>query len=533
MLFFSISALVNAITSISLGIFVYFQNPKKELNRYFGLFAISVALWSTGYFAWQNARDVETAIILIRILMSGAILIPVFYFHFVITLVGLTQKLRIILVVGYLFIFLFVPVTFFTDLLIRGVAWKLWFPFWPQPGVLFHMFLSVFLAYAAYSWYVLIGAIRNAKEPTSKNQLLYVFWGTLIGFLGGSTNYFLWYDIPIPPIGNFAVAIYVAMIALAILKTRLFDIRVFLTQLLVVTISVLLFINLVLSQTMFEYFWKGSILLAFTAAGYLLIKSVLNEIKIREELQGAYEQLARLDRAKSEFLSIASHQLRAPLTAVKGYLSLLLEGTYGSVSDKQKKPLASMYESNERLIRLVNDLLNLSRIESGRIEMNWQQSNIEKVTRNVLEELKIKAEEKGLALNFEKQEAQIPPIRMDADKIRNAILNLVDNAIKYTQTGNITVKLKIVSLGEIPQKGKNSKLKIEITDTGEGMTKEEMQKLFESFSRGVAGSKLWTEGAGLGLYIAKRFVQLHGGKIWAESEGKGRGSTFFIELPLQ
>ena len=102
-------------------------------------------------------------------------------------------------------------------------------------------------------------------------------------------------------------------------------------------------------------------------------------------------------------------------------------------------------------------------------------------------------------------------------------MNVLDNAIRYTQEGGITVKLKT----------QNSKLKIIISDTGEGLTKEEISKLFKSFSRGEAGTKFWTEGAGLGLYLARKFVEMHGGKIWAESEGKGKGSTFYIELPMK
>lgn len=525
MLFFILSAVINAITSVSLAIFVYFQNPKEKLNQYFSLFAISVALWSTGYFAWQTSRDAETATIWLRILMAGASFIPIFYFHFVTILLKLSQKLRIFLIGGYLFAIPFVPLAIFTNTVVNHVAPKLWFLFWPQPGVLFHVFLFIFFMYAIYSWHLLIQAIRNTADHNQKNQLLYIFWGTLIGFLGGSTNYFLWYNIPIPPIGNLAVAIYVAMIGLAILKTQLFDIRVVLTQILVGVISTLLFINFVLSETFFEYSWKGGLLFAFLAAGYLLVKSVLKEIKQREELQQAYRKLEELDRAKTEFVSIASHQLRTPLTAIKGYISLIMENAYGKLLEKQKMPMQSIYNSNERLIRLVNDLLSISRIESGKVKAELRKDNLQDAVQGALQELDIKAKEKNLQLTFQNPKESLPPFLFDQDKIRNVVMNIVDNAIKYTSDGSIAMSIE--------KNQKNNMARITIKDTGEGMSHEEIEHLFESFSRGNAGNKFWSEGSGLGLYIAKEFVLMHKGKIWAESAGKGKGSTFFIEIPVQ
>jgi signal transduction histidine kinase len=241
-----------------------------------------------------------------------------------------------------------------------------------------------------------------------------------------------------------------------------------------------------------------------------------------KELKEAYGELKKLDKAKSEFISIASHQLRTPLTAIKGYISMMLEKSYGKPPTKMEKPLENIYASNERLIKLVNDLLNVSRIEAGRTEMNFEKVALDEIITSVIEELKGVADKKNIYLKFKKPQKPLPKILADRDKIRQVIINIVDNAIRYTEKGGVTIKCKV----------QNGKCKIEITDTGEGMTKEEISHLFESFSRGTAGTRFWTEGAGLGLYIAKKFIDFHKGKIWAESPGEGKGSTFYIELPM-
>jgi signal transduction histidine kinase len=141
---------------------------------------------------------------------------------------------------------------------------------------------------------------------------------------------------------------------------------------------------------------------------------------------------------------------------------------------------------------------------------------------SIVEELKGVVKAKNIYLKWEKPKEPLPKISVDRDKIRQVITNVIDNAIRYTEHGGITVKSRSLE----------SKIQIVISDTGVGLTKYETSKMFESFSRGAAGTRLYTEGVGLGLYIARRFIEMHNGKIRAESKGKGKGSTFYIELPL-
>lgn len=514
MFIYQLTALINAATSILLGIFVYFQDRKSTANKYFSLFAFSVAFWSIAYIFWQQEQDRQSALWFIRIAMIGAIFIPVFYFHFVASLVKLADKTKVFLIFGYISAILFAFSDLFTPYFIQGVSPKLSFLFWPEPGPAFHVFLLMFFGYAVASWYLLLYSWKKV-EGIRKDQILYVFWGTFIGFLGGSTNYFLWYDIPIPPAGNWAVAVYVAMIAYAIVTKKLFDVKVVLTEILVGVIALLLLANIFPSQAPFEYLWKGALFAAFLFAGYLLIKSVLREVEQREKLE-------ELSKAKSEFMSIASHQLRTPLSIVKGYLSLMREGSFGKTTEKQQEVLGKVYATNDEMMNMVNDLLNVTRAEEGRLQYSFEKTDLKELVQTITKGLEVSARKKNLELRCSVPQ-DLVFINADKDKLGQVVSNLIDNAIKYTEQGAIEVQLTT------PKPGTSL---IAVKDTGLGIRKEEMPQLFESFTRGKAGTKLWTKGSGMGLYIAKQFVSAHKGKIWAESEGEGKGSAFFVELPL-
>ncbi len=240
------------------------------------------------------------------------------------------------------------------------------------------------------------------------------------------------------------------------------------------------------------------------------------------DLRAANKKLKKLDEAKSEFISIASHQLRTPLTVIKGYISMMMEGSFGKLSRSISDPLEKVYESNERLINLVENLLNISRIESGRLRFNFQTIQLEKMIESVIEELSSTAEVKGVLLEFKKLKSDLPKIMVDKEKIRQVIMNLVDNAIKYSVKGVILITLR-------KRKGN---LIFCIRDNGLGIDKSDMPNLFKKFIRGNNAMLTHTEGTGLGLFVAKQMIESHQGRIWAESKGKNKGTKFCFELPI-
>jgi signal transduction histidine kinase len=224
MSFYVISALINTFASLVLGVFVLIKNHKSKINATFSLFAFSVAYWSIGYYFWQVAQDKYSALLWCRILMAGAIFIPIFYFHFVLALVDLLERKKIILRIGYFIFFIFLILDF-TPLFVNRVEPLLGFNFWPIAGPAYSVFLAAWFSYVIYSSYLLYQKYKNSNGII-RTQIKYVFLGMAIGFAGGSTNYFLWYKIPIPPVGNILVTVYVGTIAYAILRYRLMDIRI-------------------------------------------------------------------------------------------------------------------------------------------------------------------------------------------------------------------------------------------------------------------------------------------------------------------
>jgi len=267
----------------------------------------------------------------------------------------------------------------------------------------------------------------------------------------------------------------------------------------------------------------------------LLIKSVSNEVRRREEmeiltkklqktgeqLQKANKELQRLDEAKSEFLSIASHQLRTPTTVIKGYISMMQEGSFGKISKVVRDNLDKVYIATERLLNLIENLLDISRIEAGRLEFDIQPTDLGVIAKATVEDFKPKAKAKKLKLEVFTP-SDLPKVNADANKVKEVISNLIDNAVKYTKSGEISVGLH--------QEG--TSVVCSIQDTGHGIEPEDLPRLFNKFVRGKDMVKVHTEGTGLGLYFARKVIENMGGRIWAESPGKDRGSKFSFSLPL-
>lgn len=240
-------------------------------------------------------------------------------------------------------------------------------------------------------------------------------------------------------------------------------------------------------------------------------------------LETTNKRLKELDNLKDDFVSVASHELRTPMTSIRSYAWMALYKSDVVVSAKLKKYLERIFISTERLINLVNDLLNISRIESGRIEIKPEPIKLIPFCKEVVEEIRPKAEERNLQVFV--MENQIPEVFADYEKLRQIMLNLIGNSLKFTPAGG---KITISFFAD------GNRVETSIEDTGIGIGKEDLSRLFAKFGRldNSYTATVSSGGTGLGLFICKSLVELMQGRIWAVSEGEGRGSTFTFSLPV-
>ena len=731
-LYFSLTGLINAVTSITLGALVFLKNKRAKVNQTFALFCLSVFIWGLFYIFWPLAETREATLFWFRMLHVGSIFISITYFHFIIHWLGLYQKKKGILFLGYLLAFFFLSFVF-SPLFIKDMVPKFSMRYWAEPGILYHFYLMMFFGFALYSFYLLFRHYLKSRG-IKREQIKYVLLGIVIAYVGGSTNYFLWYDINFPPYGNVLGMAFVVSSAYAIAKYRLLNIRIILGKGAVYLLSFgitifislgLMFLNnelptplptniilpssliigILLFQPIFRFFEKiaskyfyytfysyqkvitelgksltrvleldrlASLIadtlintMRLDRAGVLLrdpeskkyqIQKVIGfkeengislvrdnfltqylartkkplvheeiEMTIRDsenevekeslerlrdnmakieaslclplfredkiigiivlgrkisgdpyseqdiellenlsnqaaialenarlydqvqdlsknlqkkvdeqtkELKKAYEvekkarqELQGLSEAKNQFIMATQHHLRTPLTSMTGYIDLILSGTYGKVSPKMKEPMVKLQTSTKRLIRIVNEILDISQFQLGKQVVDLKIGvDMEAIVDEMVEELSFEAKSKDIYLKLKKPQKKIPKVKADEEKIKVALFNLVDNAIKYTTEGGVVIKLET----------KEDKLRISIKDTGIGIPEEDLPNLFgRLFERGKKAKKVFATGKGIGLFISSRIVKAHQGKIWAESEGKGKGSTFFVDLPIK
>jgi signal transduction histidine kinase len=230
-----------------------------------------------------------------------------------------------------------------------------------------------------------------------------------------------------------------------------------------------------------------------------------------------------VEKLKTEFVSLAAHQLRTPLSAIKWTIKMVLEEDLGPINKEQREFLEDAYESNERMINLINSLLDISRIEEGRYIFNSVLADIEEIAERVINACKKESQKRGIKIEFKKPEKGLPKIMLDVEKMQIVIDNLLKNALKYTlKGGKVTISLK---------SGKKE-IEFSIKDNGVGIPENQQKRIFTKFFRATNIKKMDTTGSGLGLYITKNIIKAHGGKIWFTSK-EGQGATFYFTLPIK
>lgn len=534
------SHLVPVFFTIFLSLLVFFKAPRSILSKVFLAFSVAFSFWliadlvtwvSNDYFLvysfWAPVDFIESVMFVLGL-------------YFALTYsnksdISMTKKLLLFAVTLIPFFITFTgkSVLGFYHPVCEAVN---------DGFLLDYRFYLEILAVGIIFIYMVAPFFKKSIRPERKSRLMvlgsiFLFLTTfgVTSYLSASTGY---YELNLYAL--FIIPLFLIGITYSIFNLDIFNIKLISTYLIVFG-----FIILSASQLIFITNTTSKLLTILTVLMSIILASVLfrnlkresdqrvrieklsvelNESKMHleetnDKLETANEKLKGLDKLKTEFVSLASHQLRSPLTAIKGYTSMLLEGDYGDIDPKAKETIERVMESSNNLTMVVEDLLNVSKIESGGMKYEMAPFNLTEMASDEAKDLSMTAEKKGLKLEFKSDKDLVCMVNGDKEKIRQVMINFIDNSIKYTKEGNIDVS--VFNVGD--------KVRFEVKDTGMGMTPEIKKTLFHRFARGD-GQRMNTTGTGLGLYLAKQIVEAHKGIVGVDSDGIGKGSTFYMEL---
>lgn len=518
-----------ALLNFSLSLFVITQNYRSMSNRFFALLSFLGGIWTfTNYMTgvqptpfWSESTYA----------FGGSLVAVGLIWTLVITNKKFDKrKTRLIIFIATVFFFgSYIP-GFIADPFVRvylggfeGVpGWGL------VPYTIFYLLGAVSILFKLFMAY------KKSTELDKKSQFLFVFYGALVTlFITAFASFIL------PSFSIFAFSgvdcigflFFLSFVAYSITKHHLFNIKVLTTELITFVLWIFILVRTVIADNTQDMIIEGVLFILTVIFGIILIKSVIREVSQREkiqllaaDLQKANERLTELDRQKSEFVSFATHQLRAPLTAMKGYASLVLEGDMGKITGETKEAVGRIFESTNTLTSIVDDYLNVTRIELGTMKYAFETIDLKSLVEDVIAELKPNID-KATKVKFlfgAENAGTDYRITADRDKLKQVIANLIDNSLKYTPKGSVGVSLSF-------NRAKH-KFVFMLKDTGIGIAPETLPLLFNKFTRAGNANKTNIKGTGLGLFVAKEIVTAHHGTIRAESEGEGKGSTFIVEF---
>jgi signal transduction histidine kinase len=514
-----------------LGFIVFFSNKKSFTSRAFLFFSLVTLFWGTTNFLVQKVTSSEASFFLARL----EIFFATFHAFSFLTLAVVFPKDTYKMSNFYKFILFpyilllsaltLTPFILESPLQINSLGQVISIK--NGPGIpIFGISVGAMILTGLFSLF----RKRLRAQGDLKNQLRFVLSGaalTLVLIL--SFNFIfpaVLSNVEFRGLGIIYILPFVTFTAYAIIRFKLLNIKIIATESLSLLIIIVAFFQILNADNFSETSISVTVFFALLFSSVLLIRSVRREVEQREQLAVANRELGRLNEEKTSFLNFASHELRYAPTVIRNYSSLLLEGSYGELAQKVRDTIQTIFNLAQGDLKLVDDYLNVARIEQGKIKYDFKPVNLTKMVSTVIDNFEGIAKETNTriekAFNAEKEIT----IKLDESKIGEVLNNLVDNAVeKYAKGTTVSVSLEPAVDG--------SKVLIKLSDTGIGMSKETIAKLFQRFSRArnVERDSKGIKGSGLGLYLARQYVLAHGGRIWAESAGEGKGSVFFLELP--
>ncbi len=517
------------------------RDRAKYDNMVFALFILSVSFWSLGVAFFNLSNDIVMSEYIVKFYYIAAALIPLFFSLFSLSF---PYKNKNIFIYQNIFISVFCIISyaiiFYPNFIIKSIVIGEY-----NKVILdlksYYIYFAYFLILMIFSYINLFRSyFLNRNNLEILKRVRYMSIGTLIPFLFG-----MYFNLILPIVnynyiwvGPIAGLIVVFVVLYSIQKFKLFNTKVIFAEFFTFLICLLVFIRAVITQDTNEKYMNIGMFVVVSIFGLFLIKSVRKEssnnekiktlannlTKSNDKLEDANNHLKELDQKKSEFMSVATHQLRAPLTAMRGYYSMIQEGTFGKIDNPEiEDVIGKISRSTTDLTMIVEDYLNISRIEQGSMQYNFVTIDIAEIVRDVVKEVSPTVKNTGITLDLKFDESQKYKVSADQGKMKQVVFNIIDNSIKYTPKGGI-----VVSIEKIFDKN----VRISIKDTGVGIKPGVIPQLFQKFTRAPDASETNILGTGLGLYVADQILKAHDGRAWAESEGQGKGSQFYIELSL-
>jgi len=493
------------------GLVIYLNNRSSITNRTFADLSAAAIIWAViNYASYQTNDHMELTLWLWRLVLFSVVWFAYYLFKLTYVFPGNEKdfpkwyRFYLVPFTTLASLLMLTPFVFFgiPDISAVGSIPQLTI----LPGIV--VFGAVVSLLIIGSFFNLIKKFREEKNAEkSKSRLMLA--GTVITLGLIIVLNFIYpvvlFNIKYVTLGGFFVLPLIAFTAYAIFKYRFFNIKNIVTAIFAFPLCLLTLVEIVFAPNMTQMLIRVAVFLASLMISIELFQNIF-------ELEAANEK-------KAEFMYFASHELRSPITFIKNCSELLLEGGMGKLSPEIKDGVQKILVSTNSAIALIAQYLNKIKMELNHFTYFITTFDVAQTVRSAVDKVQVNAEQKGVFVTLQLDEKAIVNIRADESKTREVIGNILDNAIKFTKIGGVLVTIK----------DERGKVLIKIADTGAGITAEMMPLLFKTFSKEDVLKN--TMGSGLGLYLSNIFIEAMHGRIWAESEGEGRGSQFYIELP--
>jgi signal transduction histidine kinase len=561
-------SLITVFTLCALLSYSIWHADRRIYNVIFSFFILCVGLWALGIYGFLSSSNLSYSLFFANFNYLIASIIPAFFVHFSIIFLNEENDIRknhiYIYIPSIVFLILVLNNShaFLTDINIVNYGTKD-----ASINLIYYLLYSTyFVGYVSYSYYILIKKYFNSLDISNKTQLKYILIGTAVPFILATL-----FDLILPPfnyhfvwVGPLLGFVVIIVIVYAIYKHNLLKVRFLSAQLLIGTLWIFVFIRTLITQNPKELIANIILLFTFIIFGSLLIKSAVKEEKQKNEIQklaeslrilnltleqkvaeqtaevkkafemekGVRRELEKLNETKDQFIMITQHNLRTPVTSIRWETEALMKGERGAINEEAMTSIRNIDICTRRLLRLVDDFLNITAIRTGSEILEISRANMKTILEQVLSELKIDIGNMNINITYPKDDRNWPEIDVDISKIHEVVLIIIENAIRYNRKDG-EIKISTERSVKNMHGHESEVLQIFIENTGVGITKEERNNLFTRlFYRSKKAQDTHPIGMGIGLSVARAIVRAHRGEITIESPGENMGATVTVTLPF-